>query len=288
MYRPLHCLALLGAVIAAGCESENLPTDDSPTPAAPSLVSGTNFDPRSSGTVTGFVTWNGPIPTVAPASQAIPRPDGSGLDTRPVPMANAPHIDRNSRGVEGVVVYLRGVNVAAAKPWDLPPVAVEFRDRQLLVRQGTRLARAGFLRRGDSVSMQSAEPMFHLLRARGAEFFTLAFPEPGQLLSRTFDTIGRVELTGADGSYWQAAELYVCDHPYYAVTDTEGRFRFQQVPAGQYEVVASHPNWEVVRTERNPESGLPWRLIYAPALECTRQAEVTAGHTTVANLNLPK
>jgi hypothetical protein len=255
-----------------------------PTPSA----SGTQFDPSSCGTITGFVTWVGPVPTVAPASQAIPRPGGGGLDTRPVPLANAPHIDRNTRALEGAVVYLRGMNPATARPWDLPPVAVEFRDSQLLVRQGGRLARSGFVRRGDSVAMQSAEPAFHLLRARGVEFFSLAFPEPGQPLSRTFDACGRVELTGADGSYWQAADLFVCDHPYYAVTDAEGRFNFTKVPAGQYDLVAWHPNWEVVRTERNPESGLPWRLIYGPPLEGTRPVAVTPRRTTLANLTLPK
>jgi hypothetical protein len=203
-------------------------------------------------------------------------------------MANAPHIDRNTWALEGAVVYLRGVNTVTAKPWDLPPVAVEFRDAQLRVRQGERLARSGFVRRGESVTMQSAEPIFHLLRGRGAEFFTLAFPEPGQPLSRTFDACGWVELTGADGSYWQAADLFVCDHPYYAVTDAEGRFNFAQVPAGPYDLVVWHPNWEVVRTERNPETGLPWRLVYAPPLEGSRPVAVTRGRTTLANLTLPK
>ena len=49
--------------------------------------------------------------------------------------------------------------------------------------------------------------------------------------------------------------MFVCDHPYYAVTDADGRFRFPSVPAGQYELVAWHPNWVVAHTERNPENG---------------------------------
>jgi hypothetical protein len=285
---PLLRLTLLFAALSAGCEADNdPPAEASPAQTVPP-ASGTSFDPHSCGTVTGFVTWVGPVPTVMPALQTVPRADGSGLDSRPVPLANAPRIDRNSRGVEGAVVYLRGVNPASAKPWDLPPVAVEFRGTQLLVRQGERLARAGFVRRGDSVSMQSAEPAFHLLRARGAAFFTLAFPEPGRPLSRTFDSCGRVELTSADGSYWQAADLFVCDHPYYAVTDAEGRFKFNQVPAGRYEVVAWHPSWEVVRAERNPETGLPSRLVYAPALERARPVAVAPARTALANLTLPK
>lgn len=289
MRRSLHCLTfLLGVALAAGCDSDVEPTPDPAATQPPTAAPATSFNPASCGEVTGFVTWVGPIPTVLPASQTVPRADGSGLDTRPVPLANAPRIDRFTRALEGAVVYLRGVNPATAKPWDLPPASVEFRDAQLLVRQGERLARAGFVRRGDSVAMQSAEPVFHLLRARGAEFFTLAFPEPRRPLARAFNSCGRVELTGADGSYWQAADLFVCDHPYYAVTDAEGRFRFANVPAGRYALVAWHPNWEVTRTERNPESGLPARLVYARPLESSRPVAVTRGRTTPANLMLPK
>ena len=43
---------------------------------------------------------------------------------------------------------------------------------------------------------------------------------------------GRFELTSAAGYYWQSADLFVCDHPYYAVSDGTGRFQFTQVPAG--------------------------------------------------------
>ena len=138
------------------------------------------------------------------------------------------------------------------------------------------------------MTMQSAEPVFHVLRGRGAAFFALPFPEPDMPLARTFDACGRVALSSAAGFYWQSAELFVCDHPYYALTDADGRFHFTQVPAGPYDLVAWHPNWVVARTERNPESGLPSRLHYAPPLESSRPVGVSAGRTTLANLTLPQ
>lgn len=276
------------ATFAAGCGNEppavagQQQQTTLPTPVA------VNFDPASCGNITGLVTWVGTIPETRPALQAIPRSDGSGIDTRMHTLANAPRIDRVTRALDGAVIFLREVNPATAKPWDLPPTAVEFRDGQLVVKQSGRVAQSGFVRRGDAVEMRSTEPSLHILRARGAEFFALAFPQPDQPLTRTFDTCGRVELTSAAGYYWQAANLFVCDHPYYALSDGEGRFQFKQVPTGRYELVAWHPNWNIIRTERNPESGLPFRLIFAPPVETSRLVEVTRGRTTLANLTFPK
>ena len=223
--------------------------------------------PSACGTLTGLVTWVGPLPEVPPVTHITPRADGSGYDTRTVVQANAPRIDRFTRGLAGAVVFLREVETARAKPWDHPPVKVEFRESQLAVIQGDRTGRTGLVPRCGKVEMQSAEPVFHVLRGRGAAFFALAFPEPDKILAREFGTCGRIDLSSAAGFYWQSAELFVCDHPYYALTDADGRFHFKQVPAGQYDLVAWHPNWVVARVERNPESGQPSHTHYAAPLE---------------------
>jgi hypothetical protein len=45
------------------------------------------------------------------------------------------------------------------------------------------------------------------------------------------------------------AEIMVVPHPYYAVTDESGRFELTDVPPGQYEIVAWHEGWKVLREE---------------------------------------
>lgn len=285
MPRHLLCLFVCAAALAGGCGTEPPAAANSapPAPAAP-----TTFDPSGCGSITGAVTWTGPLPTVAPVVALTVRPDRTGLDTKLVPLGNAPRIDHFARGVGGAVVYLREIEIARAKPWDLPPVEVEFRDSQLLVKQGDRTGRTGFVKRGAQITARSTEPMFHSLRARGAAFFALPFPDPNSPLTRTLDTCGRVELTSAAGCYWQAADIFVCDHPYYAVSDADGRFTFAHVPPGRYDLVAWHPNWEITHTDRNPETGIPSRLYFAAPLESARHVIVTRGHTALANLTLPR
>ena len=46
------------------------------------------------------------------------------------------------------------------------------------------------------------------------------------------------------------AEIIVAPHPYYAVTDDSGAFELvRDVPPGEYEIVAWHEGWKVLRQE---------------------------------------
>jgi hypothetical protein len=271
---------------ATGCEPDEPPAPSSdPAPAAPPAASA--FDKDACGTVEGKVTWAGPLPEVPEFIYGMPKGDGS-FETRMMPNPNAPHIDPATKAVAGAVVHLRGINPARAKQWDLPPVRVELVDRQIVVKQGDETPRqAGFVRRGDAVVMRSADPIFHVLRARGAAYFSLAFPDPDKPLRRSFDKTGRVELSSGAGYYWAAADLFVDDHPYYTHTDRDGRFTFTRVPAGPVEVVVRIPGWASARQERDPETGQPTRMSYTPAVGRKASVSVTAGKTVGATITVP-
>src|SRR5581483_4197469 len=111
-------LVACGLPAAAGCGTEP-PAAANPA-AEPSRLA-TAFDPTRTGTLTGRVIWSGPIPEAPPFLYGVPRTDGS-FETQLIPNPNRPAIDPQSRAVAGAIVCLRGVDPAAAKPWDLPPV----------------------------------------------------------------------------------------------------------------------------------------------------------------------
>jgi hypothetical protein len=277
-------LPVLGLLpLLAGC------ADESPSEvgaASEPVAAISTYDPIRCGTISGRVTWSGPIPTPPPFLYGAPKPDGH-FDIREVPNPNRPIVDPGSRAVSGAVVFLRGVDTTAAKPWDMPAVRVEMKDRDIGLVQGDRRSRVGFVRRGEVVSFASAEPVFHVLRARGASFFSIPFPDPGKESSRRLDTAGRVELSSGSGFYWATASLFVDDHPYYTITDRDGRFFLTQVPSGSVEVVAWLPGWTVARQERDPESGLITRQTYGPPVEVVRSIRVAPGQTTDVLTTLP-
>src|SRR4029079_17864200 len=86
----------------------------------------------------------------------------------------APRVETESRSVQDVVVYLRGVDPAKARPWDLPAVRVEHDKQRLHVRQGGHKSRVGFVARGTDIEAGSNDAEYHALRARGAAVVTLA------------------------------------------------------------------------------------------------------------------
>lgn len=270
-------------LLMAGCADDPVFEADPPPVDGPVA---TAFDPARSGTISGQVRWTGPVPTPPPFLHGVPHPDGR-IESRLIPNPNRPNVQAESGGVASAVVFLRGVPPHLAKPWDWPPSRIELTDCAIAVVQGERRSRVGFVRRGEAVAMAAPGPEFHVLRARGAAFFSVPFPDPGLETRRTLDSTGRVELSSGAGYYWATAHLFVDDHPYYTVTDSDGRFTLTQVPEGRFDVVAWLPNWTVARQERDPESGLITRQSYGPPLESHTSATISAGGATTLTITLP-
>jgi hypothetical protein len=202
------------------------------------------------------------------------------------PNPNAPAIDPRTGGVGSAVIFLRGIDLERARPWDHPPVRVEMRESRFHVCQGQADAQTGFVRRGDGVEMISHDTVYHSLHAGGAAFFTLPFLETDRSSCRRLDDGGVVELMSGAGSYWMRAYLFVADHPYFTRTDAEGRFVLAEVPTGQYEVVCWMPNWRKARHERDSESGVICRLFFEAPVERTRQIILASQETREVDFSL--
>jgi hypothetical protein len=247
----------------------------------------TFFDRNKAGTIRGQVTWHGEIPSIPPFQVRSNWPLGTiGPPGQLRANPHVPRIDSHSRGVADAVVFLRGIDPARARPWDLPPVKVEMRGRQFHIYQGESESQIGFVHRGAAVTVVSHDPAFHSLHADNACFFTLAFPDSDQPSTRQLRNKGLVDLTSAAGYYWMRGYLFVDDHPYYARTDKRGKFTLPQVPPGQYELVCWLPNWHVERQERDPESSLPARLYFAPPAEVVKAVTVKPKGREIVDITL--
>ena len=273
----------LCVIAAAGCESDTPPTA-LPTPVLPAI--GSAFNPTTSGSITGRVTWKGAIPNAPEFPNHVPQADGTFLyHTAKNPYA--PQINPHTQAFAGVVVSLQGVEPTTSKPWDLPPVAVEMGDKKIVIVQGDQRRQVGFVRRGDSISVSSTEPIHHMLRGRGDAFFSLALPVPNKPVTRMLPNCGRVELSSGSGLYWVRGDLFVADHPYFAITDADGRFTLDRIPAGPVKLAVWHSGWESARMERDPDSTIITRMVYSPAIERVTDVNVTSNQPVTVDVSLP-
>lgn len=268
------CTAILCLFPMLGCTEapQSLPA------TAPTAPSNPAFDAGETGTIAGRVEWQGDVPTPELMTVKAIAFDPL-LYTNPVE-CTLPHYPRvQNGGVGRAVVFLRGIDPARARPWDHPKARVEFRDRQLRIEQGNRSSLVGFVRLGDDIAMVNRDTDFHLVRARGAAFFAAPLKIPDETSRRRLDHPGIVELTDGAGYLWLHAHLFVAEHPYYALTDGEGRFTLLQVPAGTYELVCWMPSWRIERRERDPETGIMARTVWRAPKEKTQTVEVRAGRS---------
>jgi hypothetical protein len=268
--------ALLLALTALGCDAPPTsgPAVDSAHPASPHS---STVIPHSA-SLSGRVVWAGAVPPADPVTALRTGADGTLAPlARPAP--NLPVIGPDG-GVAGAVVFLRGVDPAAARAWDRPPVTVEMHDERPMVRQGDGPPdTVGFVHGGDEITIVSRQSRFHSLRARGSAFWTVTLPNPDRPRARRLDQTGLVELSSGVNYFWMRGYLWVCDHPYYTQSDANGRWVLTGVPAGDYDLVAWLPDWRTERQERDPETGMIARYVFRPPFEVTRHVAVRENET---------
>ena len=232
------------------------------------------------GTIKGSVTWSGPVPR--PIVLAISKDpqvcDPESLKTRDLERL----IIGTQHGVANTVVYLK--NITSGKAMDLPEPR-RFLDQKhcryephiLLVPQGALL------------QMKSSDATLHTVHMEGAATYNLPFPFTNQVVSRPMPTSGLVSLKCNGGHLWMNAMMFVASHPYYAVTDESGTFELTDVPPGDYELVAWHEGWGVLRKENTLDVLTQQRVqrpIFTEPRTWEKRISVTPNKTTAVSFTI--
>lgn len=275
-------LALI-LLLPMGCGDPGAPAG----PSTPITALGQAFVAEHVGTIQGQVKWQGDLPVVPPFQvHAFHDYSNTKRLHGNYPNPHAPPIDAETRGVGQVVLMLRQVESKVSKPWHHPPVKVQIEPERLRIVQGDSRGAIGFVQRGAEINCLSRDSQYHTLRARGAAYFTLPFvdADPDRPTRRHLDQNGVVELVDGPGFYWRRAYLFVLEHPYAALSDRDGRFVLEDVPAGTYHLVAWMPNWHIARVEHDPETAIINRMIFAPAVEIEQTVTVRSKETSEATI----
>ena len=195
---------------------------------------------RDGGVITGTVKWSGPMPRLAsaPINKDPKICDPESQRTRDLERL----VVGPQGGVANTVVFLR--NISAGKEMDIP------QQRRYLDQKRCRYEPHILLVPSNTeFQMKSSDAVLHTVHMDGAATYNLPFPFPDHVISREMPTVGLVNLKCNGGHTWMNAEMFVVPHPYYTVTDGTGKFELSNVPPGQYQIVAWHEGWGVVRQE---------------------------------------
>jgi hypothetical protein len=232
------------------------------------------------GTISGTVKWGGPRPAV----EEFPiTKDPLVCDPESEKQVDLGRLVVGPQGgVANTIVFLK--DISSGKAMDLPQPRRVLNQKQcryiphiLLVAQGTEL------------QMESSDATLHTIHMDGAASLNLPFPYTNQIISRTMQTAGLVNLRCNGGHVWMNAEMMVVTHPYYAVTDDSGRFQLTDVPPGNYQIVAWHEGWTVVSHESAFDVLTEQRVqrpIFSDPKTWERRVEARSNETTIANFTL--
>jgi hypothetical protein len=192
------------------------------------------------GTISGTVKWSGPVPKavtlpITKDSQICDPDSEKKVDLERLVIGP-------DGGVANTVVYLK--NISSGKAFDFPQARRSLDQKHCRYEPHILLVPAH-----ENLEMKSSDATLHTIHMEGAATYNLPFPFVDKPVSRSMNTPGVVNLRCNGGHTWMNAEVMVAPHPYYAVTDLNGHFTLTDVPAGQYELVAWHEGWQVLKQE---------------------------------------
>lgn len=257
------------------------------TEHAPPVLA-TKFSQATTGTINGFVRWQGAQPSVpkivAGNNVSFAPTWPASIQEKEFSNPNAPNI-KNGK-LAKALIFLEKVDLTQAHDWDLPPVQLRFAKSQLLVQQGEEDVHIGIVRVGTEIPVSSSDDRFHMLRGRGGDFFALTLPKSQQTRNVSCHKTGMIELSDAAEYFWLRRYLFVTDHPYATLSNDDGTFSLSRVPEGEYSITLFVPNWHIRDHDRSPESMQITRLYFHEPVRLSQTIQVIPGQTSNIEFSL--
>ena len=225
-------VALAATVVACGGGGSN-EAAPAAEPAGGAAGGGQKVDPATAGNVTGSATVEGTVPKNEPIkmnADPVCVREAKGPQTQDTYMMAA-----DGKSIGNVFVYVKdGLgNYVYDPPTDAPKID----------QTGCRYTPHVFgMRVGQSLEIVNSDPTLHNIHAmpKSNQEFNNGQPIQGMKMTHTFTAKEVMVPFKCDVHGWMNAYVGVLDHPYFAVTDANGKFELKGLPPGTYTIEAWH------------------------------------------------
>ncbi len=186
--------------------------------------------------ITGTITLNGTPPPEQINAAIAADPNCGKL--HPDPVKTQFYVVGPNKELRDVVVYITNIKGqstgASAEPVVLDQQGCEYTPYIFAVQTGQKIIvrnsdPAPILHNVHAVPVAPGNQEINLPQAAGAADLSMSFPAAEDFLKIKCDV-----------HIWMFAYVTVVDHPYFAVTDKDGKFKIANVPPGKYTVKAMH------------------------------------------------
>jgi plastocyanin len=185
-------------------------------------------DVADGGSITGTVKWAGD----APAPKKIPATKDKEVCGKKEILDEALQVSAD-KGLKNAVVML--ADIKKGKKWAS--------DKATLDQNGcVFVPHVLVAKAGGPVDILNSDGILHNLHTYGTKnpAINKAQPKFKKVMTEKFAKPETFKIT-CDAHPWMLAWIVVSDHPYVAVTDEQGAFKLDGVPAGAYKVEIFHP-----------------------------------------------
>ena len=200
--------------------------------------------------ISGVIKLDGPQPKRPPLQLT---PESRKLyEGQPYPRDEVELVSAKGE-IKNVFVYIRK-GLPAGKTYTAPKKAALLDQQRSMFRP-----RIQGLFVGQDFAMRNSDPIIHNVRSLSQENRPFNIAQPAgtpDRLKRFSDQEGPIELR-CDYHRWMRAFIFVMEHPFFGVTDTQGRFSIKNLPPGEYVLATWHESFgENKQTLKVGTSGL--------------------------------
>lgn len=166
-------------------------------------------------------------------------------------------------GLQESVVYIE--KIQKGKAWANPKG-----EEYLLDQKGCRfIPYLQIIPKNETLIIQNSDPMLHNINVREVigrarrSLFNFGQPKQGQRVPQKISPIRSSQIKAeCEAHDFMHAWMFAAENPYYSVTKSDGSFKIDQVPPGNYKLKAWHPILGTIEREVNVSAKREEQIVF--------------------------